>query len=389
MNRPPADRATRAAAMVFDGEPRTLRARDIERREPCRGERWVEVLATTLCGSDLHTWNGRRTVATPTILGHEIVGRIVEEGPGCPGVDARGRPLRVGTRVTWAIVASCGSCDRCVGGLPQKCRSAVKYGHERAEGRFALTGGLATHCILAAGTTILALEDGIPLPAAVPAGCAGATVAAAIDACAIRENDVVGVFGCGLLGLTACAMASDLGARVVAIEPDENRRSLARRFGAAEAVGYELLAETVPRGFDSIVEVSGRNSAFTAGIESLRVGGTLVLVGSVAPAPDVPLSLEAVVRKCLTIRGIHNYKPADLVRAVEFLERRHAAFPFAECVSAWYPLGAAADAFRAASSSAHVRVGIVPGPRPADLSRGAEAEFSRRVPGPPRRPPRA
>ena len=322
----------------------------------------MRVLATTICGSDLHTWEGRRHADVPTVLGHEIVGEVVASGPGCADRDLRGRPLAVGSRVTWGIVASCGACRPCTEGWPQKCRRGIKYGHERAEGRRTLTGGLATHCLLAPGTTVLAIDDALPTAVVCPASCATATVARAVAACGGLHGAVIGVTGCGMLGLTACAMATVAGARVVAVEPDPVRRTLASRFGAVDALHpadfCAGVGQAAPDGLHAVIEVSGNNAAFGSALEGLRIGGTMVLVGAVAPAADVPVSLESIVRRCLTIRGIHNYGPSDLVAAIDFLERHHDDFPFAELVSAWYPLDEVEAAFTAAPR--RVRVGIVP-----------------------------
>ena len=40
----------------------------------------VRISFSTICGSDLHTWQGHRPFPTPCILGHEMVGKIVELG---------------------------------------------------------------------------------------------------------------------------------------------------------------------------------------------------------------------------------------------------------------------------------------------------------------------
>jgi len=240
----------------------------------------------------------------------------------------------------------------------------VKYGHEQASGRKLLTGGLASHCLLTAGTTVVALDESLPLAVACPASCATATANGAVAACGGLAGRAVGVAGCGLLGLTAMALAATAGARVIAVEPDSVRRLRATDFGAAVAVAPDSFADAAstiaPDGLDAFIEASGSNAAFVSGFEALRVGGTLVVVGAVSPAPPVVVSLEAVVRRCITIRGIHNYRPADLVEAVQFLEDRHSVYPFAGLVSAWYPLAEAVAAFHAADGPLHVRVGLLP-----------------------------
>lgn len=354
----------RGTAILYEGLPGAFVTAAVELPEPAEGERLVRILGATICGSDLHTWTGRRGAATPTVLGHEMVGEVVAVGPACAALDARGRDVGVGSRITWGVVASCGDCPPCRDGWPQKCRRAVKYGHEQASGRKLLTGGLASHCLLAAGTTVVALDESLPLAVACPASCATATAHGAVAACGGLTGRVVGVAGCGLLGLTATALAATAGARVIAVEPDSDRRRRAADFGAVVTVAPDgfaaAAAAAAPDGLDAFIEASGSNAAFASGLAALRVGGTLVVVGAVSPAPPVAVSLEAIVRRCITIRGIHNYRPADLVAAVRFLEERHTVYPFAALVSAWYPLAEAAAAFHAADGPRHVRVGLLP-----------------------------
>ena len=103
----------KATAAVFRGVGMPIELMNWPLPEPAAGGVLVEVVACTLCGSDLHSIHGRRTVPTPSVLGHEILGRIAAFGPGHGPVDRAGVPLAVGDRVTWAIVASCGACFFC------------------------------------------------------------------------------------------------------------------------------------------------------------------------------------------------------------------------------------------------------------------------------------
>ena len=352
---------------VFTG-PGQIELRQAAKPVLADGEALVEVLGCTLCGSDVHSFLGRREVVVPTVLGHEIVGRVVEVGPAGRSGPARctdGTPLQVGDRVVWAVVASCGACDRCRRGLPQKCRSGVKYGHTQlCSGREGL-GGLSSHCLLLAGTSVVRLAEAVPLEAACPAGCATATVAAALEPAGDLTGMCVGVFGLGMLGLTACAMARQAGAAaVLAFDPEASRRDLAVRFGATAAGRPEelpaLLAEVGADGFDLVLELSGSAVAVAAAIEAAGVGGCVHLVGSVFPAAEVPLDPEQTVRRQLTIRGIHNYAPRHLEQAVQFLEVCHARLPFAELVSEWWPLADLEAAWAAAITSGAIRVGVRP-----------------------------
>ncbi|MFO0879607.1 MAG: zinc-binding dehydrogenase [Gemmataceae bacterium] len=351
-------------AAIFEGTPGQLHLREFATPRPQVGEILVRVLGCTICGSDRHTVEGRRTVPVPTVLGHEIVGEVVTLGPEAAANDLRGQPLRPGDRITWAIVASCGTCRFCLSDLPQKCTRAVKYGHEKLHPGQELRGGLAQHCLLAPGTAVVALPESLPLATACPASCATATVAAAIEAAGSLRGAVVGVFGAGMLGLTACAMASLQGpAAVFCIDPDPSRRQQALAFGATQVVDPSSVPEPVlaAGGFDVVLELSGQPTAFQTAWPLLRPGGLLLLVGSVYPTPPVSLELEQVVRRCITLRGLHNYAPRHLVQAVEFLEAHHQRFPFESLVGTWFDLASCAQVFHPGTGATAFRVGVRPG----------------------------
>jgi alcohol dehydrogenase len=98
--------------------------------------------------------------------------------------------------------------------------------------------------------------------------------------------------------------------------------------------------------------------AFQAGWQHVRTGGTLVLVGAVFPSAPVPLELEQVVRRQLTLRGVHNYAPRHLEQAVAFLERTWREFPFASLVGPWIPLAQVPHAFELGRRGESIRVGV-------------------------------
>jgi putative phosphonate catabolism associated alcohol dehydrogenase len=359
---------TQTRAAVFRGEPGKVDFQSFATPTPVRSEVLVEVLGCTLCGSDRHTFEGRRSVPLPTILGHETLGRIVTFGPDASRRDGLGTPLALGDRVCWAIVAHCGRCPNCRRGLPQKCLNGVKYGHEAIRDGNELRGGggLAEHCLLADGTSMFRVPEGLPAVVACPAGCATATVVAAFEAAGDLKDKAVGVFGAGLLGLTACAMAKSQGASaVVCVEPSATRRARAAQFGASLAVSAGEFCDAVASlsdgpGVDVVIELSGAPEAFEAAMPALRIGGVLVLVGGVFPGRAVGLAMEDVIRRLLTIRGVHNYAPQHLGAALQFLAGYHREIPFASAVPVWFPLSETAQAFEHARDPEVARVGVVP-----------------------------
>ncbi len=356
--------------MVFDGPDRPFREERFPLPKLQPGEALVEVKLATVCGSDLHSFEGRRSTPCPSILGHEILGQIAALPSDEEVRDVRGEPLRVGDRVTWSVAASCGDCFYCRKQIPQKCVKLFKYGHESTAGESPLSGGLAEYCHLVAGTAIVRVPDSLPDLVAVPANCATATAAAAMRCAGECSGSVVLIHGAGMLGLTAAAMADDAGAsEVIVTDINVDRLDVAERFGATRTVpatdktselSRQVKELTDGRGADVVLEMSGSPDAVEQSISLMRIGGRLVLVGAVFPNRPVALNAETVVRKLISIQGVHNYTPSDLVVAVEFLDRAHGIYPFSELIDAVFPLNDAGAAFQHALRTGAFRVAVRP-----------------------------
>lgn len=362
-------------AMVWQGEGKPHEALAVPGVSLAPGDLLVEIELSTVCGSDVHTVLAHRHTPTPVVLGHEQVGRVAAVGEGAVATD--GTPIMVGMRVVWSVTVSCGSCDRCSRGLTQKCRSLVKYGHDRVHRGWELSGGFASHVQVRAGTAVVLVEESLPAAVAAPASCATATVAAALEAAAERvplSGATVVVLGAGMLGITATAMATDAGARVVVSDPDSVRRSSALTFGAVAVAdaraGFRsatglggvlatLIASGVPEPL-IVLEMSGATTAVAAAIDVVGVGGVVVLVGSVSPTDGIRLDPETLVRKLVTLRGVHNYAARHLVGAIDYLEHAWYRYPFAELVGETFPLSRVDDAVALAATAKHPRIALDP-----------------------------
>ncbi|MGW7521892.1 zinc-binding dehydrogenase [Streptomyces sp. NPDC054783] len=303
------------------------------------GDVLVRVRFATVCGSDRHTVSGRRVQPCPSVLGHETVGEIVAFGAGgARAVD--GRELRLGQRVIWSVTLPCGTCDRCLTGVTAKCRTVRKAGHEAWDSDWRLSGGYAQHVLLPHGMPIAVVADALTDGLAAPAACATATVMAVIDRAPRMAGRRVVVVGAGMLGLTAVAAAASAGASsVTAVDTAAGRRELARRFGATD------VQPTVPgtEPFDVLLEFSGSSAALHEGLRALDVQGVAVLAGAVLPGAPVDLEPESVVRRHLSIVGVHNYEPRHLTAALSFLEETRDRYPWQDLVAEPLPLESIAD----------------------------------------------
>ena len=357
-------------AAVFPAPNAPFSIQEFPLREPRPDEVLVRVSMATICRSDLHSYQGLRPTPCPGILGHEIIGRIVALGSEI-SCDLRGDPLEPGDRVTWTEYFYSGNCyHRDVLNMPHKCPGVRKYGHESAHQEPHLLGGFADYCYIQPGTGILRLPEELSDEEATPLNCGVATMAAVTEAAQIGLGSTVVVQGLGLLGLYGAAMAKARGARlVIGIDPVAARRNLAGHFGADVVLDPRTdphrLEDQVkdlcrPDGADAVIEVTGIPEVIPVGLGLLRTGGRYTLAGVVNPGAMVTIDANQILRRCLTLSGVHNYHPRHLLQALDFVVANRERFPFRDLVDGKYPLERIQDAFRDAAERRVLRAAIVP-----------------------------
>jgi len=356
---------TKATAMVFDTTTNTFEAKDVQLDHLSEGEILVEIAYTTICTSDLHTYCGRRALDSPTILGHEIVGSIVHLPPNQK--DYTGQTLALGDLITWCVYAY-DECDPMAAkGYPQKALSLYKYGHHPFNGG-ELNGGFATHCLLKKGTAIFKLPSHLSLQELAPLNCTHATIAGGLRLAGDVKDKTVLIYGAGMLGLSATAMAATLGAKhILLCDINPVRLALGEQFGAnstllntLDTTAKKQVLASANLSPDIVIDTTGMPKVMEEGIELLGIGGISIWIGAVFNQEATPINAEKIVRKLLTIRGLHNYIPQDLATAIEFLTQHHQRFPFDQLVSAEYNLTELSKAFDTANTGQHFRVGISP-----------------------------
>ncbi|MFU1855695.1 zinc-binding dehydrogenase [Sphingobacterium sp. NGMCC 1.201703] len=326
------------------------------------GEILVNIRYTTLCGSDLHTYCGLRNEPCPTILGHEIVGTIEEISPSHCGLDAQGNELRVGDLVTWTVFSSDPSTPSYQPETPQKNERLYKYGHRQITAQDDFHGGLATHIILRPHTCIRILPKNISLAVAATINCAVATSAGALRLAETITAKNVHIAGIGLLGLVTIAMCRELGAKdIIASDINPIRLQLAKSFGATHVLNLSeskkntLLQDIV---IDRFIDMSGSPEAMELGIETLGLHGHAVLVGAVFNQRLTGIDAEKVIRKMLSIKGLHNYNYTDFSTAVDFIITNWQKYPFESLIEREFPLTEVNAAIDYAINHKPIRAGV-------------------------------
>jgi alcohol dehydrogenase len=278
---------------------------DVPEPEPPRDGVVVEVMASGLCRSDLHGWDGLDTdVELPMVPGHELAGVI-----GAVGGDVHN--WTVGDRVTVPFCCGCGVCKQCVAGNTQICDDYFQPG-------FTGWGSFAQRvAIPAADVNLVALPDDLDYAEAAILGCRFITAyRAVVQRGRVSEGEWVAVYGCGGLGLSAVMIAVAKGARVVAIDIGDTTLALARSLGAEATVNATsgdvpgAVTELTAGGADVSIDAVGNPRVAADALLSLRKLGRHVQVGLLNEGPT-PLPMDLVVARELEVLGSHGMAVGD------------------------------------------------------------------------------
>src|SRR6266704_6911557 len=207
----------RAVRLVQVGKP--LEQADIPIPEIGPSDVLVRVAAAGICHYDVHYRDGISKIENlPLTLGHEIAGHVEEVGRDMTH-------LSVGDRVCVHYLVHCGSCEFCVRGLEQFCRSGQMIGKHR-------DGGYAEF-IKVPGSNVFPLPDEIPFEAGAIMMCSSATALHALNKARLKSGESVSIFGFGGLGFSALQLARAFGCgEIYVIEINPAKFDLIRKLGA-------------------------------------------------------------------------------------------------------------------------------------------------------------
>lgn len=257
----------------------------------------VNVKASSICGSDVHGYDGgsgRRI--PPIIMGHEASGVITQVG-------SRVKRFKVGDRVTFDSTIYCGECDYCVQGRTNLCENRQVLGvsckEHRREGTFA-------EYVAVPERVLYSIPDGVSFENA--ALVEPLSVAFhAVDITNVKLGDTVLVIGAGTIGLLIIKLLRvSNAARIIVSDLDEGKLKIAKEAGADYCFGkgVDLMAEIkklTEKGVDVAFEAVGINATVQNAINATRKGGAVTLVGNVSP--EVTLPLQIVIARELTLQG--------------------------------------------------------------------------------------
>jgi alcohol dehydrogenase, propanol-preferring len=263
-------------AMLFDRPGTPLRLATVPRPEPGPGQVLIQVGACAVCRTDLHVVDGDLgQPKTPLVPGHEIVGRIVEIGPG---VDRLTLGDRVG--VPW-LGWTCGVCRYCRAGQENLCPEARFTGYQ-------IDGGYAEYTV-ADARYVFPMPGDSSDAAAAPLLCAGLIGWRSLVMAG--DGECLGLYGFGAAAHIVAQVARWQGRRLFAFTRpgDAAAQAFARRLGAEWAGGSD---ERPPDELDAAILFAPVGALVPAALATIRPGGTVVCGGiHMSDIPSFPYDL--------------------------------------------------------------------------------------------------
>ena len=321
-------------AMVLKG-PRDLGFEEVERPKPAHDQVLVRITHSGICGTDLKIYEGQIKVQHPLIMGHEMIGEVVEGG---------GPELKTGTRVIIDPAIYCGVCFNCRAGQTNLCPRGVLLGRD-ANGGFA-------EFMVAPRSHVFVLPDSIDNQKA-PLIQVITTCMHAQRQVNVFPGEAVVVMGLGVTGQIHVQLAKARGAYpVIGVTRSPWKRKLAEELGADLTLssGPEalkgVLDATGGRGADLIVECTGKLKVISDSVAMCRLGATMLMFGlttvtegalpfyqfyfkelklinaRAAKGEDYPTTIDLVARGVLKLAPLvtHVVSLSDLKSAIGMLE---------------------------------------------------------------------
>jgi 2-desacetyl-2-hydroxyethyl bacteriochlorophyllide A dehydrogenase len=272
----------------------------------------IKLKALGLCGSDLKTYQGQnQMVIYPRIPGHEIAGEIVQTGEEVPS------EFQVGQLVTVSPYTSCGKCVACQQGRVNCCPYNQTLGVQR--------DGAAVEFITVPYSKVFLAGD---LPEEQIACIEPLSVGwHATNRAQIRSEEIVLVFGCGMIGLGVIAASTYKGAKVIAVDIDDLKLKKAKALGAIYTVNSQkenlekkIFHLTHGQGAKVVIEAVGLTETFKKAIDLVCFAGRVVYIGYAKALVEYDTSL--FVKKELDIKGSRNALDSEIKEVIKMVASR-------------------------------------------------------------------
>jgi len=362
----------KAKAAVFMGANIPFEVKEFEVTDTPKGYGRSELIASGVCGTDVHFHNGKLPIAAPTIIGHEFVGKLVD----CDPLEAAKYGLAVGDNVIADIAVPCGECLLCRNGDDANCVNMKVTNGGSIDVAPYLYGGYV-------GVNYTPLTNLVKIPAELDPtmtaifACPGPT---AIHAFCLAEqanvsidgNTIAVVQGMGPVGCFAMMFLKALGVKklyTIIFEKDRNKEALAKKAGADEVfnLAYQSEAEITARlqaengglGVDLCFEASGAPVAVRQGMDILRNRGVYLIPGQYSNSGGVELQPQMFTFKALHIIGSSQYSMSDVKKYLMFLCEHKELHEFMRSLGTFYSISDINRAFDDAKARKNVKTILI------------------------------
>ncbi len=363
---------TKAKACVFMGAGKPFEIREFDVTATPAGYGRSELIASGICGTDVHFHNGKLAVNAPSIIGHEFVGRLVDANEA----EAKAYGLKVGDNVIADIAVPCGECLLCKTGDDANCvHMGVTNGGSIEEAPY-LYGGY-TEVNYTPLTNLIKIPDGLDPAMTAIFACPGPTAMHAFALAAqagvtLDQVKYAVVQGLGPVGTYAVMYLHAMGVEhVYAITAGNNdkREKLACDLGAervfnlsresADAITAELLKCNGGLGVDLVFEASGAPAAVTQGMDILRNRGVYLVPGQYSNSGGVTIQPQLITFKALHIIGSSQYSVADVRAYMDFLCAHEELHDTIRSLASAYTVSQVNEAFEDAKSGNNIKTLLV------------------------------
>ncbi len=322
----------KAKAAVFTGPEKPFDIREFEVTKTPSGYGKSELIASGVCGTDIHFHRGTLFVEPPTVIGHEFVGKLVE----CDEKEAEAYGLKVGDNVIADIAVPCGECLLCKSGDDANCVNMKVTNSGSIDEPPYLYGGFA-EVNYTPLTNLIKIPENVDAKAAAVFACPGPTVIHAFELAKranikTDDNTTAVVQGLGPVGCFAVIYLKSLGVKkLYAITAGSNakREELALKLGADEVLNLDrdgkeeimkkLRSENGGLGVDLCFEASGAPSAVPQGMNILRNRGVYLIPGQYSNSGGVEIQPQLITFKALQMIGSSQYSVCDVKKYLKFL----------------------------------------------------------------------
>lgn len=363
----------KAWTAVFEGPGKPFSIREYDVCPAPEGMARLRLIASGICGTDVHIKNGKIPVGFPSIIGHEFVGAVEEIAPG----DSRRYGLATGDRVISVIACPCGECLLCRQGDDANCvrMSVTNAGNPDVPPHF--YGGFAEINFSPAQNLVKIPAETDALAAAVFA-CVGPTAMHAFSLARqagflVHEASTAVVQGIGPVGLFAVLYLAAAGVKnIIALSAGENpaKKDCAFALGASAVYSYEkdgadaiaqaVLSASGGLGADLVYEASGNPDAFAQGLGMLRNRGMYLVPGQYSNSRDVAIAPQMITFKALRVIGSSQYSMADVREYLSFLSEHGELTDAIRSAASGYTVRQINDAFSAMQAGQGVKTLLVP-----------------------------